>query len=296
VADPLDIVVIGAPRSASTSISGYLAQHPDVVLSDPKEPHFFDVHYEEGLAAVPDLYFPHRTSERLAAEATPDYLTLPWVPGRIAGDIPNAKLVATLRNPVDRAWSHWWLLYTRGIEDLEFEAAIDANLERLEAGIPLEEGRWQQHVERRTRGLGFEYRLFLDHGYYARNLERYFEVFDRDSIKIIFTHELGADTDGTVRDLYRFIGVDDTIEFDTSRANEAAGAGSRRLMKSARGMGLTRLGPMLPDGVKQRLKTRMANLGGRPTMDDDVRTRLQAHFDGPNRELEALLGVELPAW
>ena len=205
--DPLDIIVVGAGRAASTSIASYLGQHPDIVLSEPKEAHFFDIYYDEGIHAIPPMYFGHRTTETLAVEATPDYLTLPWVPDRIAASLPQVKLVATLRNPVDRAWSQWWLLYTRGIEDLPFEDAIAANLARLESGEPLDELKWAEHVAIRSQGIGQVYRLYLDHGYYAQNLARYFEHFDRDAMFVIFTDELKEEPEKTVRSLYRFVGA-----------------------------------------------------------------------------------------
>ena len=109
---------------------------------------------------------------------------------------------------------------------------------------------------------------------------RYFDVFDRESIKIIFTHELGADTEGSVRDLYRFLGVDDSTSRSTrARFNEAAGAKSRRrAMKWARGIGLDPPGAQsCSDEFKQVLKRRMAT-SRRPSQDAGRRA---CQTDGP---------------
>jgi len=296
VTAPLDFVVVGTPRSGTTAIATYLGAHPDIVISAPKETHFFDAHYAEGVGAL-EGSFRHRTTERVAGEATPAYLVLPWVPGRIATTVPAVKLIATLRDPAERAFSHWWLLYSRGIEDLSFEDAIAANLDRLERGPDITELGWQEHVSIRSRGLGQKYRMYLDHGDYATGIGRYLEHFDPAALRVVFTHEMGVDTAGVVRDLYGFVGVDASIEIDSpERVNEALGSRGRGVMQAAKRTGLTRLGPLLPDSVKQKVKKRLSKMGDKEQLSDEMRTRLRDHYRPSVAQLEGLLGVDLAGW
>jgi hypothetical protein len=136
-----DFLIIGAQRAGTTSLYRYLAQHPavgPVVLT--KGAHYFDTNYDRGL----DWYrthFPtrwHAASIRRRAgvpmqtgEGSPYYLFHPLVPGRVARDLPNVKLIALLRDPVERAYSQFQHESARGFEELSFEDAIDREEERL---------------------------------------------------------------------------------------------------------------------------------------------------------------------
>jgi hypothetical protein len=293
---PLDFIVIGAPRSGTTAIASYLGDHPDIVVSSPKETHFFDAHYADGVDSI-SAYFAHRGTERIAGEATPAYLVSPWVPERIATTVPDVKLIATLREPASRAFSHWWLLYSRGIEDLSFEDAIAANLDRIEQGPPITEAGWQEHVAMRTRGVAQKYRMYVDHGFYAAGIRRYYEFFDPTALHVVFTHQLAADTPGVVSDLVRFVGADNQIVLaDPERVNEALGSSGRTVMQAARRTGLSRLGPLLPDSLKQKVKQRLAKMGDKEQLSEEMRAHLRTLYRPSVEELEALLSVDLSVW
>jgi len=108
-----DFLIIGVIRSGTTSLFNYLINHPKIkgsAKNEPgcfnKEPHFFDERYEKGI----DWYkswFPKRDADELLCEATPHYLVRQQVPTRIYHCLPEAKFIALLRNPTDRAWSHY---------------------------------------------------------------------------------------------------------------------------------------------------------------------------------------------
>lgn len=293
---PLDFIVVGAPRSGTTAIASYLAEHPDIVVSAPKETHFFDAHYADGVDSIA-AYFAHRDNERIAGEATPAYLVSPWVPERIAATVPDVKLIATLREPASRAFSHWWLLYSRGIEDLSFEDAIASNLDRIENGPQIDEAGWQEHIAMRTRGVAQKYRMYVDHGFYAAGIRRYHEFFDPAAMQVVFTHQLAVDTPGVVADLLRFVGADDQVELaDPERVNEALGSSGRTVMQAARRTGLSRLGPLLPDSLKQKVKQRLSKMGDKEQLSEGMRARLRTLYRPSVEELEDLLSVDLSAW
>src|SRR5690606_33439746 len=100
-------LVIGAARSGSTWISRNLARHPDVFIPKEKELHFFDQRYEEGIEAY-RAYVRAATAEKAIGEATPAYLHTPAAAARIRAHLPDVKLIACLRDPIDRLYSRYW--------------------------------------------------------------------------------------------------------------------------------------------------------------------------------------------
>ena len=135
-----DFLVLSAGRCGSTSLFAALCEHPQVLPPSHKETHFFDRNWTRGL----DFYrrlFPLQARRRararraggpvLTGEATTYYLLHPAVPARASAAIPDARLVVILRDPVDRAYSHYQLSVRRGREKLSFEEALDAEPERL---------------------------------------------------------------------------------------------------------------------------------------------------------------------
>ena len=102
-------LVIGAQRSGTTSIFNYLIQHPDVVAPLGKEIHYFDLHYDQGVRFYRGRFpYSHRLRNgAITLDATPYYLVHPLAPERAAGLLPDIKLIALLRNPIERAFSHY---------------------------------------------------------------------------------------------------------------------------------------------------------------------------------------------
>jgi hypothetical protein len=148
------LLIIGAQRSGTTSLFHYLVQHPDVLAPLGKELHYFDFHYARGLRWYRGR-FPYSHQLRrgaLTLDASPYYLMHPLVPRRAAQLLPEVKLVALLRNPVDRALSHYQHELRDGRESLSFAEAIAQEAERLD---------------------GEEERLQTDPGYYSYNHHRY---------------------------------------------------------------------------------------------------------------------------
>ncbi len=137
-------------------------------MSDPKEPLFFEAEYEKGLTYYQKTYFSHHAGEPLKGDACNRNLFVPFVPERIHATNPNAKGIVCLRDPVDRAYSHWWDHRSVGFEPLSFENAIRSNLNRLDRGIDFsgEEGktRWRENILRRYRKK-IDLRYYVDAGY-----------------------------------------------------------------------------------------------------------------------------------
>jgi hypothetical protein len=134
-----DYLIVGAQKSGTTSLWEYLNEHPSVEPSAKKEMNYFDMHYQRG-GAWYRSHFPLQHDHGLAGTTSPttqtgescaNYMFHPLAPQRAAETVPDAKIIFLLRNPVDRAFSHYQLKLRRRQEMLSFEEAIAAEPERL---------------------------------------------------------------------------------------------------------------------------------------------------------------------
>src|SRR5204863_1938530 len=163
-----DFLLIGGQRCGSTSLYTTLCGHPQVLAGAHKEPHFFDNHHLRGEHFYRRL-FPLRAHLRarraITGEATTHYLSHPAVPERVAAMLPDVRLIAILRDPVERAYSHYQLAHRNGRELLSFEEALAAEDERL-AG---EEERLL--ADPTYRGEVYSVQCYRTRGLYLRQLE-----------------------------------------------------------------------------------------------------------------------------
>jgi hypothetical protein len=175
-----DFLIIGAQKAGTTSLASYLAAHPCVVSPRFKEVHYFDLNYGKGI----DWYrshFPLGRRRRLksllrgrrlrAGDATPYYLLHPGVARRASDLIPAARIIILLRNPVDRAYSHYHHEVRLGMEPLSFEEAIDAETQRI-AGEA-------ERLEAQVSYESFNYQNFtyLARGIYSGQISRWLRYF-----------------------------------------------------------------------------------------------------------------------
>lgn len=177
-------IVIGAQRSGTTSLYNYLAEHPQVMPGATKEVHFFDIHFRQGA----DWYwrqFPPRDDaglpQMITGEASPYYIFHPLAAERIAALLPETKLIALLRNPVDRAFSHHQHETRRGKETLPFAAALGAEEERL-AGE-----REKILHDPQYRSTAHQWHSYRSRGCYMDQLENWLRFFPRERMLILLS-------------------------------------------------------------------------------------------------------------
>ncbi len=205
------MIILGAQRAGTTSIHAHLGRHPGVCLSKTKEIHYFDNYQEQGL----DWYrshFPTRSwvekrshdlgYEMVVGECSPYYLFHPEVPSRIRETIPSVRLVVLLRNPVDRALSHFRHERKNGSEkEVDFQSAWD-----------LEEARLAGTEERLSSGASVYEEAhnrfsYTSRGDYASQLGRWFSLFDRAQIHIIRSEDLFNSPEKVIAGLFEFLGL-----------------------------------------------------------------------------------------
>jgi hypothetical protein len=231
-----DFVIIGAAKAGTTSLYGWLSEHPYVAPATHKEVHYFDYNYYRG----EDWYRAHFPPERqraafaaehgrpfLTGEASPPYIAHDWAPQRLARLLPNAKLLVTLRNPVDRAYSQFQMSRREDEEPLEsFADAIDAEAQRLAPELT------RTRVDRRYNSWPIGCWSYLMRSRYAEQLERWFALFPREQFEVMTLEQLACEPQQALDRVHRFLGLpphryDDLKPLHTA-SYDAIPAGVRR--------------------------------------------------------------------
>lgn len=178
-----DFIIIGAQRCGTTSLYKNLVTHPCVVPAFRKEVHFFDKNYEKGIlwykahfyTTVYESYKKMYGRTVITGEASPYYIFYPRAPFRVFNTIPHVKLIAILRNPVDRAYSHYHHEKRRGVETHSFETALKKEKERILKGEPLQKSCRFNH----------QHFSYLARGIYVDQLKEWFRFFPREQMLIL---------------------------------------------------------------------------------------------------------------
>jgi len=203
------LLIIGTQRGGTTSLYEYLSRHPDVVPPLGKELQYFSVEHQRGEAWYRAHFPTQREVERrrqrgadcLVFEASPYYLFHPHAARRAAATVPGAKLIALLRDPVERAYSHYAHTRQRGLEPLSFEDAVAAEPERL-AG----------EVERMQADPTYQSRAhriwsYVSRGRYAPQLAEWLAHFPRPQLLVLRSEDLFADPGAVYGRVLDFLGL-----------------------------------------------------------------------------------------
>lgn len=259
--------IIGAMRSGTTSLARYVGAHPEVFMAPEKEVHFFDRHHDRGL----DWYrsrFAGYEGQQAVGEATQTYLFLPDVPARIAAVVPDAKLIAILRNPVDRAYSHYWM--NRGLRTESREAADALTADPARTG----------------GGPSFPY---LDRGRYLPQLQRVCENFPREALRVLLFEDLLARPAETFGAVCAFLGVDPGVRPENLGAQINKNVAFRSIK-------VRDLGRRFPAPVARVIGRLNGKPFSYPKIDPALRRELVGRLTEDNARLAAWLGRDLSIW
>jgi hypothetical protein len=202
-----DFIIIGAQKSGTTSLYSYLSQHPHLIPSYRKEVHFFDGgcnynvdNFKKGRAWYQSQFPPKQniSNNQKAFEASPLYIFNPLAPKRISELLPEVKLIAVLRNPVDRAISHYFHAKRAGYEPLPIMEALQAEEERLKPIIEKQD--YKNNI--------FIHYSYKKRGLYYEQLKRYLNYFPMSNILVINSENLFTELDSTLRRILKFVDID----------------------------------------------------------------------------------------
>ena len=205
-----DFIIFGVSRSGTTSLYQYLAQHPNIEPCVVKEPRFFDMYYHRGLNWY-RMNFPSKWQKLVSyklkhkkfitGEASGAYLQNPHAPKRVHDLNPNMKLILLLRNPVDRAFSHYKRKVKNGSEKLSFEEVIDQEEKRIKGE--------QEKMEKNGDYYSPIYHslAYLTTGLYATRLKRWLKYFSMKQILVLENGEFLRDPETVYNQAIEFLGL-----------------------------------------------------------------------------------------
>jgi hypothetical protein len=278
--------IVGAAKAGTTSLHFYLDQHPQIQMSEPKEPHFF-AGEENGIPFPPERVATKEAYEALfdpafevRGEASPSYTNAPrrqGVPERIGELVPEAKFIYLVRDPIERTVSH-------------YRHSVAAGKERR----PLSEA---------VAEISDPYSYLACHSLYGRQLELYLRRFEAERIMVVDQARLLDDRSGTLRSVFAFLAVDTSFtsdEFETELWKTEGRRASPPGQAGFIGRVVVPRAQWVPPGARRlarrsferafwsRLET--------PPLDDESRARLQEFFAGDVERLRALTGQSFTGW
>ena len=204
-----ELVILGAQKAGTTSLFNYLSQHPQVQPPIRIEVHYFDLAFAKGptwyRAHFPRQTFsadgPHNGERAITFDSSPYYFFHPAVPGRLKSMLPQAKFVVMLRNPVDRAYSHYWHEVELGQERLPLSAAFAEEDNRLRGEVE------KLETDARYKSFAHRHYSYLSRGLYADQIKRWFELFSPEQFLFIKSERFFADPDTDMNRIFRFAGL-----------------------------------------------------------------------------------------
>lgn len=281
--DPLPHwLIVGTPKSGTTTLAEWLRGHPEVCVSPAKELEFFDRHWNLGMQWYASQ-FPGRAAGLRCGEATAAYVYSDVALDRIRATAADVRLLLLLREPVSRLWSQAWFMRMLGSDPRSFDRILRDE---------------RRHPDRRRFGLPVGY---LESSRYAARLRALYDRFPRDQVLVLFFDDLLARPVRLWGDVCRHLGVDPTLAVprDRGAVNPTTVPHSVWLQFALVRLGRSRLWQALPGQAPRRtLRTLTAvNAAGPrpPEMPEPLRRQLAAEYRDDLAELEQLIGRPLPA-
>lgn len=308
-----DFIVVGANKGGTTSIYHYLQQHPQVYLSPIKEPHYFskdiDVQlfnrefaqnklqdiqkyvdgdmqeeYHAAFIRNPEQYrklFKNVKDEKAVGELSTSYLYSAVAAEEIKKELGDIRIIICLRNPVERAYSHYRMnIWTGNNNEFDFYKALLADYHHI------------------PKAWGNAH-LYVEIGMYYEQVKRYIDMFGRDNVKIIFTEDMRDDAQGVVKELYRFVGVDDQFTADTSKKyNEVYTPKFRNFTYTLNKLGIrTVFKKLAPQGLKNFIvKVLFRSKKEKGAISPEAKQFLLEKYTDDIKKLSVLLDKDLSHW
>jgi len=192
------VLIIGAQKAGTTSLFDILSQHPEISTSKMKEVHFADRNWWRGQSWYKRC-FPKTPS--ITMEATPNYLFAPFAAERMMQVVPDARCIAILRNPIERAYSHYKYEYRRGGERYSFEDALAAEAERTDSD-------WARaELDPEFWSFALQHQSYMRRGLYAAHLAKWEAILPRNRLLVIEDQDIFQMPRLTLEKIQAFIGV-----------------------------------------------------------------------------------------
>jgi len=196
-----DFIIIGGQRCGTTSLYSYLIEHPLIAPAAEKELHFFDLNFDKGVEWYESQFTPASQPQVLTGEASPYYIFHPLVPQRLHQLYPQVKPIALLRDPVDRAISHYYHEVRLGFESLTLEEAIASEAARLEGEAA------KIIADPNYHSFNHRHYSYLSRGIYIQQLRHWMQYFPREQFLILKSEDFYANPAAIVSQVFQFLNL-----------------------------------------------------------------------------------------
>lgn len=271
-------LICGAKKAGTTALANYLREHPNVILSHPKETNFFRDHYEKGLSWLAERY-EHYDGEEAIGEASVWNMYAPTAAERIYETVPEAKLIFVLRDPVHRALSQYYYDLRCGLIEphRSFEDVV-------------------------TNPTTSEEQNVVAMGFYDEQLEHFMKYFDRKQMHVLLSRDLRESTKATVEAVARFIGVDpDHVPSQYEQHNQTRYIQNRGAYNAVRTVWtpmrnqVEAMFPKLVDTLRSKIRS-LVSTNERPDMTDAMRAHLSTVYAPHTDRLKRHVDLDLSHW
>jgi hypothetical protein len=287
-----NFLVVGCQKGATTSLHHYLNQHPGIFLPSEKETKFFVMNdrYKKGIENY-RLNFSCAKSGMLVGEVDPDYMyfedALPRIDMHL--NTKQMKIIFILRNPIERAFSHYLMSYRRGLEDENFYDAINLEAARVKMTF--------------ASKMHFSY---VDRGFYLKQILRFEKYFNKSQFHFILTDDLRNNREKTMKECFNFLGIDsDFVGYDKNKSyHKAEIPRSKKLLKfiiQDKDSLIKKLVRLIirNDRVRSIVRAKLIKLNQRNSnvkIDSISREKLKKIYKIPNLKLQEYISRDLSHW
>lgn len=272
-----NFMIVGVERCGTTSLYNWLREHPEICMSEIKEACFYAAVDERSVAAAKsrreyESMWRSCEGRKAIGEACPSYLHSREAADRIRADIPDVKLIAILRDPAERAYSHWLLQVQRG-------------------------GEWRPVEKVLQPG-----ETCYEHSFYAAALRRFMRTFPPANLKVVLFDDLTSRPDEVMHDIFQFLAVDPEVRVNTGKAYNAASSPRSLVLNSIfnhirRAIRKRLPARLLPQRVRKiRAAAQKTLLREREPLPPGLRLRLVDAYRNDIIETGELIGRDLSHW
>ena len=285
----VDFFIVGAPKAGTTSLYHYLNEHPQVEMSLQKEPDYFSdaaiqeqgIYYGKNRIDTEEKYnglFNTQKKDVIFGEGSVSYLFYPSVAQDIKAYNPIAKIIIMLRNPIDRAFSHYLMDYRLGLVSDSFEDIINKKSKHKNAHL--------------------FYQQYIKAGEYTAQLKRYCDVFDKENILLIDYEDFKSDAASTVDAVYSFLNVSTEFSADVNKKHNTFTMPKNKLIRFVYSFVVIRriLSFIFPKNIRKAVRLILFTKDKKPKLLEETSNQLKHYFSNNVRLLESIIGKDYSKW
>ena len=285
----VDFFIVGAPKAGTTSLYHYLNEHPEISMSSQKEPDYFSdadlqnygMYYGKNRIDTIKKYhnlFDNNSESKLKGEASVSYLFYKNVPQKIKTYNPEAKIIIMLRNPIDRAFSHYLMDYRLGLVSDSFEDIID-----------------HKSVNKNEKLF---YQQYIELSEYASQIKRYLDVFNNTKILFIEYEDLKMDVTSIIKKTYLFLGVNQFYDPDLTKKHNTYTMPKNSIIRFVYSFVILRniASLFLPKNLVNRIRVVLFKNDKKPVLLEKTRSRLAQYFTNDITTLTKMLNKDFSRW